>query len=172
MDIRGAVVGALQGISGGGWYATSGRVCPGYAPYELSGGSGLLVNSNTGSGGSGALIHVGPGACVDDDEWGGNRHPTFAVDVDAWLAIPKDAANDLTLPVAFVDTMRDTIHGVLSRGGTVFREPQVFNRGSVQVLKYTLSCIARGCDALPETPLLNELDQYIYNEADELIYAQ
>jgi hypothetical protein len=139
----------------------------------MSGGSGLLVNANTGASGSGALVHVGPGACVDDDDGGGNRHPTFMIDVSAWLAISKDSAHDLTAPVSFIDAARDAIHDVLPGGGMVYREPEVFNRGSVQVLKYTLSCLSRGCDQIEtsESPLLNELDQFIYNETNELIYA-
>jgi len=144
-DIRTAIVGALQGVSGEGWYALSGRVRSGYAPYSLASGSGLLTNSNTGSSGSGALIHVGAGACTDDDDEHDNKYPTFEVRVDMWCAIPKDTAANLSGVCNFADVVRRAIHGVLSKGGATYDTPEVFPDNLVAIYHYRYACRGRGC---------------------------
>jgi hypothetical protein len=144
-DMRTAIIGALQGLSGEGWYALSGRVRSGYAPYSLASGSGLITNANTGTSGSGALLHVGAGACTDDDDANGNRHPQFEVRVDLWMAIPKDTSANLSGVCSFADVVRRAIHGVLSRGGAIYDAPQVFPDNLVAVYHYTFACRGRGC---------------------------
>jgi hypothetical protein len=144
-DVRSALIGALQGVSGGGWYALSGRVRSGYAPFTIASGSGLVCNANTGSSGSGALIHVGAGACIDDDMEHANRYPQFEVRVDVWMAIPKDTSSNLSGIVTFADTVRAAMHNVLSRGGATYDAPEVFPDNLTAVYHYRYACRGYGC---------------------------
>jgi hypothetical protein len=144
-DIRTAIIGALQGVSGEGWYALSGRVRSGYSPYPIATGSGLISNANTGSSGSGSLISVGAGSCLDDDESNNNKYPLFEVNVDVWMAIPKDTAANLSGVVSFADVIRRAIHGVLSKGGCTYDAPEIFPDNLVAVFHYRFACRGRGC---------------------------
>lgn len=173
-DIRAGIIGAMQGLTGGGWFALTGRVLEGFTPFDITGGHGLLAESNTGSG-SGALVHVGAGSCVDDDDGNANRYPTFSVDVTAWLAIPKDAPDDLDMPLTFIESARHALDAVLSKGGTIFREPVVHAAGHARVYQFVLSCVSRGCDATSAPALrylLNEMDVHVRNESNvEILVA-
>lgn len=142
-DIRTAVIGALQGVSGESWFALSGRVRSGYAPYTLASGSGAITNATTGA--SGALINVGPGACVDDDDSNNNKYPTFELRVDMWLAIGKDSGSNLSGVVSFADVVRRAIHTVLSKGGCTYDAPQVAPNNLVAIYHYTFACRGKGC---------------------------
>jgi hypothetical protein len=126
VDIRTKIHSALQGLSGEGWYSTSGRVLSSYMPYGSATGKGLLSAAHTGTGGSGALVSIGPGACVDDDAEHANRYPLFEVEVDAWMARQKDAADNLTGMIGWVEAARHALDAILSRGRTEFIEPQTY----------------------------------------------
>ncbi len=143
VDVRNAIVGALQGLSGESWFLVSGRVRSGYAPYSLASGTGLICTGTTG--GSGAFANVGPGACVDDDEGNSNRYPMFEVPVDVWFAIGKDSGTNLSGVVSFADTIRRAIHTVLSKGGCTYDAPEVFPNNLVAIYHYRFACRGRGC---------------------------
>ncbi len=141
--IRSSMLGAVQGLSGGTFFAASGYCVQGHLPFTRTTGSGFW-SARTGSG-SGAFIHIGPGSCVDSDGGNENRHPTFEVEVSLWLGVPKDAANNLSGVVTFVETVRRALDDVLASGGCTYPAPEVLYPGDVALLHYTLSCIGRGC---------------------------
>lgn len=142
-NIRSGLLASVQGISGGTFFATSGYCVMGYLPMTRTTGSGFW-SARTGSG-SGAFIHIGAGSCVDADAGNDNKHPTFEVEVSVWLGIHKDAVNNLSGVIEFIETVRKALDGVLPEGGCTYPAPDVLYAGDVALLHYVMSCIGRGC---------------------------
>ena len=140
---RGELLGVVQGISGGTFFAASGYCVMGLAPFTRTTGSGFW-SVRTGSG-SGAFIHIGAGGVVDADPGNDNKHPTYEVEVSVWLGVHKDAANNLSGVVEFIETVRKALDGVLPFGGCTYSAPEVLYPGDVALLHYTMSCMGRGC---------------------------
>ena len=142
-NIRSGMLAAVQGISGGTFFAASGYCTIGHVPFTRTTGSGFW-SIRTGSG-SGAFIHIGAGGCVDADGGNDNRHPAFDVEVNVWLGVHKDASNSLSGVIEFIETVRKALDGVLPLGGCTYPAPEVLYPGDVALLHYTLSCMGRGC---------------------------
>ena len=142
-DIRGSLLGAMQGLSGGGWKALSGRVVAGYLPVTRTTGSGFWQTATTGTAGSGAFVVVGFGECVGEDEPYG-RHPRFACPVDVYCAIDKDAANSGSGVITFIETARLALHAVVN-GPCKYPSPDITKIGSVILMHFTLEVEGTGC---------------------------
>jgi hypothetical protein len=142
-NIRTGLLGAVQGTQSGTFIAYSGYCVMGHLPLTRTTGSGFW-SVRTGSG-SGAFIHIGAGACVDADAGNDNKHPSFEVEVQVWLGVPKDTANNLSGVVVFIEAVRAALDNVLVEGGTTYGPPDVLFAGDVALLHYTMSCIGRGC---------------------------
>ena len=132
-----------QGVSGGGFALLSGRCVQGYLPVTRTTGSGFWQRCTAAT--SGAFAIVGPGACVDADAGNINRYPRFSVEVEVYLAVDKDAADNLSGVVTFIETLRRALDDVLPKGGCTYDPPGMQTNGPNLLLHYRLDCNGLGC---------------------------
>lgn len=141
--VRTSIVGALQGVTGGGWSLATGRVYAGYLPMTRTTGSGFWVNCVTGESGACAFVRFG-GITYDGDPSRRNDMPTVSCPVDVYCALTADAANSGSGVTVFIETIRKALHAVLN-GGCTYDPPEMRTIGPVLLLHFTLSCEGTIC---------------------------